>query len=107
MIMRAAELEVITKNQLQYLIKQYYAKGYRKGEPLDDTIKIQEPTMIKLATNMLLDNNKFTPNEFMKNLNDNDIWLESNEIEEIIGLEPGKLKCKEEEGKIIKINFKK
>lgn len=56
---------------------------------------------------MLLDNNKFTPNEFMKNLNDNDIWLESNEIEEIIGLEPGKLKCKEEEGKIIKINFKK
>lgn len=107
MIMRAAELEVITKNQLQYLIKQYYAKGYRKGEPLDDTIKIQEPTMIKLATNMLLDNNKFTPNEFMKNLNDNDIWLESNEIEELIGLEPGKLKCKEEEGKIIKINFKK
>lgn len=107
MLMRAAELKVITQNQLQYLIKQYYSKGYRNGEPLDDTIKMQEPTLIRLAINMLLDNNRFTPNEFMKNLNDNGIWIESDEVEDLIGLEKGKLKCIEENtGKIIKINFK-
>lgn len=107
MLMRAAELKVITQNQLQYLIKQYYSKGYRNGEPLDDTIKIQEPTLIRLAINMLLDNNRFTPNEFIKNLNDNGIWIESDEVEDLIGLEKGKLKCIEENtGKIIKINFR-
>jgi len=107
MLMRAAELKVITQNQLQYLIKQYYSKGYRNGEPLDDTIKMQEPTLIRLAINMLLDNNRFTPNEFMKNLNDNGIWIESDEVEDLIGLEKGKLKCIEENtGKIIKINFR-
>lgn len=107
MLMRAAELKVITQNQLQYLIKQYYSKGYRNGEPLDDTIKMQEPTLIRLAINMLLDNNRFTPNEFMKNLNDNGIWIESDEVEDLIGLEKGKLKCVEENtGKIIKINFR-
>ena len=109
MLMRAADLEVITRNQLQYLIKQYYAKGYRNSEPLDDTIKIQEPTLIRLATNMLLDNNKFTPNQFLNNLHNNGIWLEREEIERVIGLEPGKLKNNEDEeiGKIIKIDFKK
>lgn len=107
MLMRAAELKVITQNQLQYLIKQYYSKGYRNGEPLDDTIKMQEPTLIRLAINMLLDNNRFTPNEFMRNLNDNGIWIESDEVEDLIGLEKGKLKCIEENtGKIIKINFR-
>lgn len=107
MLMRAAELKVITQNQLQYLIKQYYSKGYRNGEPLDDTIKMQEPTLIRLAINMLLDNNRFTPNEFMKNLNDNGIWIGSDEVEDLIGLEKGKLKCVEENtGKIIKINFR-
>lgn len=107
MIMRAADLGYITKNQLQYLIKQSYAKGYRTFEPLDDTIKIQEPSLIKLATNMLLDNNKFSAEEFMKNLNENGIWLEAEEIEELIGLERGKLKYKDiENSNLIKIDFK-
>lgn len=108
MLMRAADLEVITKNQLQYLIKQAYAKGYRNIEPLDDTLTIYEPTLIKLALNMLLDNNQFTPKELMNELSKKGIGLDSEEIEDIVGLERGTLKNnKEELNKIIKIDFKK
>lgn len=107
MMMRATDLGVITKNQLQYLIKQAYAKGYRNLEPLDNTIKIQEPTLIKLAINMLLDNNKFSPDDLMTNLNNNGIWLEKEEIEDLIGLERGTLKTRDNEfNNIIKIDFK-
>lgn len=108
MLMRAADLEVITKNQLQYLIKQAYAKGYRNIEPLDDTLTIYEPTLIKLALNMLLDNNQFTSKELMNELTKKGIGLDSEEIEDIVGLERGTLKNnKEELNKIIKIDFKK
>lgn len=108
MLMRAADLEVITKNQLQYLIKQAYAKGYRSEEPLDNTLKIHEPTLIRLALNMLLDNNQFTPNELMREINKSGIDFDSEEIEDLIGLERGTLKDKEiEVNKVIKIDFKK
>lgn len=107
MMMRATDLEVITKNQLQYLIKQAYSKGYRNIEPLDNTIKIQEPSLIKLAVNMLLDNNKFSPDDLIKSLNENDIWLEREEIEDLIGLERNRLKSKDiTTNNILKIDFK-
>lgn len=109
MIIRAFDLECITRNQFQYLLKQAYAKGYKVKEPLDDTIKFQEPSLIKLATNMLLDNNKFTPEEFINDLNKNGVWLEPEELEEVIGLEQGKLKTEEisiVNDNIIKIDFK-
>ena len=108
MIMRAADLGIISKNQLQYLIKQAYAKGYRNFEPLDNTLKIQEPSLIKLAITMLLDNEKFSTDEFMNNLNNNGIMLEREEIEDIVGLQRGTLASKEIlKDNIIKINFKK
>ena len=107
MMMRATDLGIITKNQLQYLIKQAYAKGYKSLEPLDDTIKIQEPTIIKLAINMLLDNNKFSTDELMLNLNNNGIWLEREEIEDLVGLERGTLKSRDIAiDNVIKIDFK-
>lgn len=108
MIMRAADLQVITKNQLQYLIKQAYSKGYRNVEPLDDTLKIYEPTIMKLALNMLLDNNRFTPKELLNELSKNAIELDSEEIEDLIGLERGTLNTENEEiNNVIKIDFRK
>lgn len=108
MIMRAADLQVITKNQLQYLIKQAYSKGYRNAEPLDDTLKIYEPTIMKLALNMLLDNNRFTPKELLNELSKNAIELDSEEIEDLIGLERGTLNIENEEiSNVIKIDFRK
>ena len=108
MIMRAADLQVITKNQLQYLIKQAYSKGYRNAEPLDDTLKIYEPTIMKLALNMLLDNNRFTPKELLDELSKNAIELDSEEIEDLIGLERGTLNIENEEiNNVIKIDFRK
>ncbi len=108
MIMRAADLQVITKNQLQYLIKQAYSKGYRNIEPLDDTLKIYEPTIMKLALNMLLDNNRFTSKELLNELSKNAIELDSEEIEDLIGLERGTLNTENEEiNNVIKIDFRK
>jgi hypothetical protein len=56
---------------------------------------------------MLLDNNKFSTDELMLNLNNNGIWLEREEIEDLVGLERGTLKSRDSAiDNVIKIDFK-
>lgn len=106
MMLRALNLKIITKNQYQYLIKQYNYNKYRDGEPLDDVMAIPEPQALKRATEMLLVNNVFSESEFVNEMQENAIYINEEEIEKIIGLEPGTLKKKEKnnviEFKIVK-----
>ena len=104
MMMRALNLEVITKNQYQYLVKQYNAKQYRKNEPLDDIIAIPKPQVLKRATEMLLIERVFEPEEFVKEVQNEGIYIDYKELEKIIGLEPGTLASKEK-GNIIKFEI--
>ena len=106
MMMRAVNLGLITKNQYQYLIKQYNYKKYRTQEPLDEVIAIPEPQSLRRATEMLLVNNVFTPDEFVKEVQENGIYISSEEMEKIIGLEPGTLKS-EIKNNIIEFKLKK
>ena len=56
-IYRCEELHIFTTNQALYLRKQIAAKKWRTNEPFDDTIEIEEPTLIPKGFNLLLDNN--------------------------------------------------
>lgn len=104
MMMRALNLEMITKNQYQYLIKQYNTKQYRKNEPLDDIIAIPKPQVLKRATEMLLIENVFEPEEFVMEVQNEGIYIDYKELEKIIGLEAGTLAPKEK-GNIIEFEI--
>ena len=56
-IYRCEELHIFTANQVLYLRKQIASKKWRTNEPFDDTLEIEEPTLIPKGFNLLLDNN--------------------------------------------------
>lgn len=91
MIMRARNLEVLSFNQYQYLMRQMAMKGWKKREPMDDTLKITKPTLLSKAVDLLLDNEVFDKSSFIQEFYDNNLALDSEEIENLLSLEKGKL----------------
>jgi Zn-dependent peptidase ImmA (M78 family)/transcriptional regulator with XRE-family HTH domain len=63
-IYRCEELTIFTPNQALYLRKQISAKKWRKVEPLDDTLKSEQPTLFSKSINLLLDNNIIQKSDF-------------------------------------------
>lgn len=57
MLMRVRELEFIMDDRYLYLQKQISRKHWRKVEPLDDEMPIEEPVLLKQSVKMILDNN--------------------------------------------------
>jgi len=51
-IMKAGHLNAITQNQKQYLWRTISARGYRLSEPMEPTIKDEEPTLLKQIINL-------------------------------------------------------
>ena len=92
MMMRACNLNIITQNQFQYLMKQYTIKNYRKHEPLDNIIEIPQPQTLKRAIEILLTNNIFTPDEFLDELKKREWAVYYRDVEELLNLEEGILK---------------
>lgn len=92
MMMRACNLNIITQNQFQYLMKQYTIKNYRKHEPLDNIIEIPQPQTLKRAIEILLTNNIFTPDEFLDELKKREWAVDYRDVEELLNLEEGILK---------------
>lgn len=90
MIIRAYNLNLMTYNQYQYLMKKMSQKGWKTHEPYDDSIIIPEPTMLKYAIDLLLDNNIHTVQSLLEDISV-DLALNSDEIEFLLGLEKGKL----------------
>lgn len=92
MMMRACNLNLITQNQFQYLMKQYTIKNYRKHEPLDNIIEIPQPQTLKRAIEILISNNVFTPDEFLDELKNKKWAVDYTEVEELLDLERGLLR---------------
>lgn len=92
MMMRACNLNIITQNQFQYLMKQYTIKNYRKHEPLDNITEIPQPQTLKRAIEILLTNNIFTPDEFLDELKKREWAVDYRDVEELLNLEEGILK---------------
>lgn len=92
MVMRAYQLKKLNINQYQYLMRQITQKGWRTKEPLDDIIKVEQPTLFNKAIQIILSNNVMDKEEFMESLSQNGLGFEREEIEELLNLEKDILK---------------
>lgn len=104
MIVRAHQLDVLSFNQYQYLMKQVSSNGWRKKEPLDDTLETPKPTILNKSIDLLLDNNVFSGDDFIKELAENNIALKSRDVELLLNLAENTLAPeKKEDVKIINL----
>ncbi len=95
MVYRANQLNIITQSQYLYLVRNMNTKGWRSNEPLDDTLKTAEPSLLNTAIDMLLDNNIFTVKQLLKEIEDNGLAMNSKDIEMLLHLPKNKLEVKE------------
>jgi Zn-dependent peptidase ImmA (M78 family)/DNA-binding XRE family transcriptional regulator len=56
MIMRCRQLDMISEQQASRLWILYSKRGWRKKEPLDDRIPIEEPSFLKESLKLIIDN---------------------------------------------------
>lgn len=93
MIRRAKNLELISYDKYQALMRQMQKMGIRKCEPLDDILVTAQPSLLKTAVEMLINDNVLTAKEILQELSDEyNLSLYSDDIETLIGLNKGTLK---------------
>ena len=92
MIRRSESLKIITKEDYQTLIRIMQRRGQRKEEPLDDMLITAAPALLKASVMMLLQENVFTPKEFMDELSlEYGLSIEPIEVEYLLDLPTGTL----------------
>lgn len=92
MIRRSEKLGIITTDDYQNLIRIMQRRGLRKEEPLDDTLITASPALLKTSVIMLLQENVFTPAEFMEELSDSyGLSINATEVERLLDLPVGTL----------------
>ncbi len=97
MLYRSCSLGIITQGQYQYLMRVMQNKGWRKSEPLDNTIKAANPSLFSDAVDLLLVNNVFTPKEFVDELGDMGLAMNPDELEILLNLQKGTLSVRKTE----------
>lgn len=84
---RAYNLGIISMEEYQYMIRTLQRRGLRKEEPLDNILLTASPSLLKTAVIMLLNENVFTPKEFMDELSfEYDLSLDPEEVEYLLDL---------------------
>ncbi len=92
MMRRAKDLGVMTSEEYITLIKTMQRRGIRKEEPLDDVLITAGPALLKTAVVMLLQEQVFTPQEFMEELSEHyDLTINPLEVEYLLDLPAGTL----------------
>lgn len=81
MILRARDLGLIREDQSANLWINYARRGWRKQEPLDDTMQPEIPRLLKRSFEILINQKVKTPGQILQDLN-----LNSTDIEELSGL---------------------
>lgn len=94
MVYRSHQLNIITSNQYQYLMKQISKNGWRKKEPGDYPYLLND-NIFKGAIDVLIDNG-MDQKEIMSELSNNSISLYNDEVEKLLNLEEGTLTYKED-----------
>ena len=97
MLYRSCSLGIITQGQYQYLMRVMQNKGWRKSEPLDNTIKVANPSLFSDAVDLLLINDVFTPKEFVDELGDMGLAMNPDELEILLNLQKGTLSVQKTE----------
>jgi Zn-dependent peptidase ImmA (M78 family) len=86
MLHRAADLGAITESHAQRLWINLSRRRWRKKEPLDDKIPVEQPRLMKRSVSLLLDRGGFTRDELLAAIP----WM-PREIEELACLDEGTL----------------
>ena len=103
LIVRARQLELITQNQYQYLMKQLSQKGYRTCEPFDKETPLMKPRYVHEAMKMIIEEDGVTGKEFMEELSMQGMALQSSMVEEILNLPDGYLMQNDEKGELVRL----
>jgi Zn-dependent peptidase ImmA (M78 family) len=90
MIYRAHQLEIITTNQYQYLMRQVSKNGWRNGEPGDIPYQLKD-NLLQSAVDMLISNRILTGDEMVAKLKEKGLAMHPNEIENLLCLKSGTL----------------
>lgn len=108
MLVRANHLGVLNYNSYQNMMKKMSRLGWRKEEPLDDTLIMSRPTVLRRAVSILIDNDILNEDEIMVELSNRDLSLPREEVENLLGLDRGTLASKncELQSKVIDIPVK-
>ncbi|MFT8312726.1 MAG: XRE family transcriptional regulator [Clostridium sp.] len=103
MIVRANHVGVLTNSSYQTINKKISKLGWRKREPLDDTLIMSKPTVLRRSIDILLDNDILDEASIIKELSKVGLTLPSEEVEILLGLDKGKLKTERIDNKVIKM----
>lgn len=92
MIRRSEKLGIISTDDYQNLIRVMQRRGLRKEEPLDDILITASPALLKTSVIMLLQENVFSPIEFMEELSHSyGLSINAAEVEYLLDLPTGTL----------------
>ncbi|WP_446897448.1 helix-turn-helix domain-containing protein [Clostridium sp. LBM24168] len=107
MLVRANHLGILTNGSYQVAMKKISKLGWRKREPLDDTLIMSKPTVLNRAIDILLDNDILDVKGILLEMSNMGLTLPPEEIEDLLGLKKGKLKINESaDGKVIEMAIK-
>ena len=90
MMYRARQLNIITENQFQYMMRTISAKGWRTHEPFD-TPGILNINIFQSAIDLLFEGGYLTARDLIKEFYINGVCLEQEDMEDLMGLKPGTL----------------
>lgn len=92
MIRRSEKLGIISTDDYQNLIRVMQRRGLRKEEPLDDILITASPALLKTSVIMLLQENVFSPTEFIEELSHSyGLSINATEVEYLLDLPTGTL----------------
>lgn len=86
MIIRARVLDLISENAETVLWKQFNSRGWRRFEPLDGLLNLEEPRLLRKAVDMLLESRVCSADDIRV-----DLPFRLNEVENLLGLPNGYL----------------
>lgn len=84
MIMRCAKLNMVTEEGSRRLWKHYSSRGWRKCEPLDDTLIPENPRLLSRSVKLLIDEGVQSRDELL-----NEFQLSAQDVEVLCGLPRG------------------
>jgi Zn-dependent peptidase ImmA (M78 family)/DNA-binding XRE family transcriptional regulator len=107
MLVRANHLGILTNSSYQAAMKKMSKLGWRKREPLDDTLIMSKPTVLNRAIDILIDNEILDAKGILSEMSNMGLTLNPEEIEELLGLKKGKLQINENiDMKVIEMGLK-
>lgn len=106
LIYRAYSLGVISYKKYNYLLQNWHQNGWQKAEPLDDRIKVDNISLLKMAYEAIIENNIMSNATLIDNLYESDIILYPQDLEILMELKKDTLVLAKNKNNIRKVDFK-